>query len=290
MRARPARRYTVHPPPASLRRVPDTPADAHADTHTVLLVLHYDGARFAGWQRQRDARTVQGELEAVLARLCGGPIAVAGAGRTDAGVHARGQCASARVPTRWAPAALRRAMNALLPDDVWVARAHAMREPFHARFDATARRYAYLVGLDEEARSPFRRHREWAVGRALDRALLDASAARLAGDHCFRAFAVRGTAPADDHHRCLVTHAAWRERAGGLTFEVEANRFLHHMVRFLVGTMLDVATGRRPADDLPRLLAAERNDDVSPPAPAHALYLDAVRYPADLYLPEPVAA
>jgi len=256
----------------------------------VQLVLHYDGARFAGWQRQRDARTVQGELETVLARLCGEGVPVTGAGRTDAGVHARGQAAGVRVPARWTPHALRRAVNALLPGDVWVAAAHEMAPRFHARFDATARRYAYLVGTEDAAHSPFRRHREWPVTRPVDRAALDAAAGAVVGDHCFRAFAVRGTAPAHDHHRCAVTLAAWRDREGGLTFEVEANRFLHHMVRFLVGTMLDVATGRRPLTDVARLLAADRNDDVSPPAPPHALYLDAVRYPPDLYLPTPAAA
>jgi tRNA pseudouridine38-40 synthase len=105
------------------------------------------------------------------------------------------------------------------------------------------------------------------------------------GDHCFRAFAVKGTAPADDHHRCVVREAAWHAREGGLVFVVEANRFLHHMVRFLVGTMLDVASARREPGDVARLLAAPDNSEVSVPAPPHALFLDAVVYPADLYLP-----
>ena len=87
----------------------------------------------------------------------------------------------------------------------------------------------------------------------------------------------------DDHH-CTVAAARWRERSGGLVFEIEANRFLHHMVRFLVGTMLDIATGRRPATDFAALLGAEDNREVSPPAPAHALFLDGVEYPPDLYL------
>jgi tRNA pseudouridine38-40 synthase len=156
---------------------------------------------------------------------------------------------------------------------------------FHARFSATARRYAYLVGTDEEAHSPFRRTREWALARPPGRALLDEAAMRLLGEHSFRAFAVRGTAPADDHHRCVIHEACWRERPGGLAFVVEANRFLHHMVRFLVGTMIDVATGRRPGDDILRLLAAGDNSEVSPPAPPHALYLERCATPADLYLP-----
>lgn len=261
-----------------------------APTRTVQLVLHYDGARFAGWQRQPDARTVQGELETALARLHGGAhVGVTGAGRTDAGVHARGQAASVRVAERWGLPALRRALNAVLPADVWVAAVHAMRPEFHARYDALARRYSYLVGTDDDAHSPFRRGRELAYGRPLDRARLDAAAAAVVGEHCFRAFAVQGTAPAHDDHRCAVREAVWRPRAGGLVFAVEANRFLHHMVRFLVGTMLDVAAGRRPPDDVPRLLAADSNRDVSAPAPAHALYLDAVRYPPGCYADEGVA-
>jgi tRNA pseudouridine38-40 synthase len=248
------------------------------------LVLHYDGTGFSGWQRQPDRRTVQGVLEEALTRLCAGPTAALGSGRTDAGVHARGQAVGIRVPERWTAATIRRALNAVLPDDVWVASAHAMREDFHARFSATARRYSYYVGTDEGAGSPFRRRTEWSMTRPIDRAVLDDGARLLVGEHCFRAFAVRGTAPPSDDHRCRVVDARWKEREGGLVFEIEANRFLHHMVRFLVGTMMDIALGRRPLTDLATLLGASDNDEVSPPAPAHALFLDRVRYPDDLYL------
>jgi len=261
------------------------PPDPFPPVRTVLLVLHYDGARFAGWQRQAAGiRTVQGAIEQVVERLCGAHVAVQGAGRTDAGVHARGQAASLRVPAKWTSAELRRALNALLPHDVWVAAAHEMHPAFHARFSATARRYAYHVGTDDGVSSPFRRDRELAYARPIDRALLDAAAAQLLGDHCFRAFAVRGTAPADDEHRCRVHLARWTDREGGLVFEVAANRFLHHMVRFLVGTMLDIASGKRPLADVGRLLQARDNSEVSTPAPAHALFLEAVTYPPALYL------
>jgi tRNA pseudouridine38-40 synthase len=181
---------------------------------------------------------------------------------------------------------MRRALNALLPDDLWVADAHAMREDFHARFSATARAYSYYVGTDEQAASPFRRRTEWVVSRPLDATALSSGAAALVGEHCFRGFAVQGTAPADDDHRCAVRRAEWRSRDGGLVFEIEANRFLHHMVRFLVGTMIDAALGRRPASDVEALLRAAGNSGVSPPAPPHALFLDRVCYPADLYLTE----
>jgi len=250
------------------------------------LVLHYDGTNFSGWQRQPDRRTVQGVLESALGRLCAEPVSALGSGRTDAGVHARGQSVGVRVPEKWEPASMRRALNALLPDDVWVADANAMRDDFHARYSATARGYSYYVGTEEEAMSPFRRRTEWGVLRPLERESLDRAAAFLHGEHSFRAFAVRGTAPPEDDHRCEIRRAEWRTRPGGLVFEIEANRFLHHMVRFLVGTMIEAAQGRRPVADLEALLVASDNDEVSSPAPAHALFLDRVRYPADLYLPK----
>ena len=179
---------------------------------------------------------------------------------------------------------MRRALNALLPDDVWVADANAMRDDFHARYSATARGYSYYVGTEEEAMSPFRRRTEWGVLRPLERESLDRAASCLLGEHSFRAFAVRGTAPPEDDHRCEIRRAEWRTRTGGLVFEIEANRFLHHMVRFLVGTMIEAAQGRRPIADVGALLTAADNDEVSAPAPAHALFLEHVRYPDDLYL------
>ena len=251
---------------------------------TVQLVLHYDGARFSGWQRQPDQRTVQGVVEQSLERLCGGPVPALGSGRTDAGVHARGQAVGVRLPERWDAPRIRRALNAVLPADVWVAASFEMHPEFHARYSALSRRYSYYVGTDDEARSPFRRPHELPVDRPLDRDVLTRAAAMVEGDHCFRAFAVAGTAPTHDDHRCSVSIARWHDRPGGLQFEIEANRFLHHMVRFLVGTMLEMATGQRPLSDLDALLEARDNRDVSPPAPPHALFLDRVAYPRALYL------
>ena len=251
---------------------------------TVQLVLHYDGTAFAGWQVQPEQRTVQGEVERVLAGLCGQRVVAQGAGRTDAGVHARGQAVGVRVPEKWTAPMLRRSINALLPNDVWVAAAYEMRPEFHARYSATSRRYAYLVGTDDEARSPFRRKTEWAYKHKFERLVLDQTASLLLGEHRFIGFAVRGTAPPTDSHRCTVTEARWVDRPGGLTFVVEANRFLHHMVRFLVGTMLAEASGQRDAKSVRELLIAETNDEVSPPAPAHGLVLEKVSYPTELYV------
>ena len=251
---------------------------------TLQLVVQYDGAEFSGWQRQPAQRTVQGVIEEALERLCGAPVSALGSGRTDAGVHARGQAVGVIVPAKWESAQLRRALNAVLPSDVWVAKAVEMRPEFHARYSAASRRYTYLVGTDDEAHSPFRRRYELAFTKPIDRAALDLAAATVVGDHCFRAFAVQGTAPATDTHRCIVTESRWIERPGGLRYSVQANRFLHHMVRFLVGTMLDVASGKRPAADVAMLLAATDNSEVSAPVSPHALFLEAVEYPPQLYL------
>jgi tRNA pseudouridine38-40 synthase len=140
------------------------------------------------------------------------------------------------------------------------------------------------MGTDEAARSPFLRRWEWALARPLDRAVLEANAVALLGDRCFRAFAVQRTAGPHDHHRCTVLESRWREREGGLVFEIEGNRFLHHMVRFLVGTMVDAASGRREPDSIATLLRATDNADTSAPAPPHGLFLESVHYPPDLYL------
>ena len=248
------------------------------------LVLHYDGGGFAGWQVQPAKRTVQGVLESALSGLCNKLVPVMGAGRTDAGVHARGQSAGVCVPEHWTAERLRHVLNGRLPSDIWVERTSEMHVGFHARFSATGRRYSYAVGLDETARSPFRNRWESPCERALDRDALDWCAARTVGTHRFLAFSVRGTAPATDAHRCDVRVCQWRPTPGGLLMEIEANRFLHHMVRFLVGTMLDVATGRRSRTEYDALLLAESNSDVSPPASPAGLCLEHVSYPDALYL------
>ena len=165
----------------------------------VQLVLQYDGARFSGWQRQPDERTVQGVLEEALERLCQTHIPVLGAGRTDAGVHALGQAAGVRVAEKWAPATLRRAMNAVLPEDVWVKAAFDMRDDFHARYSAVARSYRYLVGTDDDANSPFRKSRELVYAPSLD---MDALR------RCNRSRPHRAILPALQQHRATPARLA----------------------------------------------------------------------------------
>lgn len=249
----------------------------------MLLLLQYDGGAFAGWQRQSADRTVQAEIEKALERLTGYRVPVIGAGRTDSGVHALGQAAAAAVPERWRPEQLVRALNALLPDDVWVCAAWRMRPGFNPRRHAIERTYCYRIGLDPGAASPFRRRYEWAVRPPLDAALLGRAAALLPGLHEFRALSAAGQEKA--HYRCLILEACWQHREDGAGFEfwITADRFLHRMVRFLVGSMVDVARGRKSLAEFGSLLGSTDNQCASPPAPAHGLFLVSVRFPSQWY-------
>ncbi len=250
---------------------------------TFLVTLHYDGGRFAGWQRQAKGRTVQAELEAVLEQIANGPVRVHAAGRTDAGVHAVGMATSFTLPERWTPFRLVKSLNSLLPVDCWAESVREMKPGFHARTRAKGRHYRYLVGTDSGAASPFRRRYEWALGKRPDQKLLASAAEMLLGEHDFEAFSVRRS-PAR-HRRSRIRVARWVERPAdiGLVFEIAADRFLHHMVRMLVGTMMDIGLGRRALSDMPRLLALDQRLRTSPPAPAEGLYFVAADYPAEWF-------
>ena len=245
----------------------------------VFAVLQYSGRDFAGWQLQPSQRTVQGELEAVLQRLIGFRVATRAAGRTDAGVHALGQVVSFGVPARWQPCELARALRALLPADIWVRGVGRAPAGFDARRHALSREYRYVIGSDQAAFSPFRRPFEWALGKPLIEEPVAEAVRWIAGKHDFRALSAVGQRK--PHYECNVTRVEWRRRedAHGFIFEIEADRFLHRMVRFLVGTLVDIGRGRRPSDDLLRLLSQTSNADASPPAPPEGLYLVAARYP-----------
>lgn len=246
-------------------------------TRRIRIRLHYDGSDFHGWQVQPGVRTVQRELERALERLTTRTVRTAAAGRTDAGVHATGQVVSLDVPAKWHPAELRRALNAVLPDDVWVEAAADAPADFHARFSAADRAYEYRIGVADLAASPFHNRVCWPLDDELDPLLLDRCANLILGEHSFRAFAKTGQEHRGD--RCTVHDSKWWDWPPvGLAYRVRANRFLHHMVRYLVGTMVDVARGRRPLDDFGRLLTGDPAVETSPPAPPNGLCLVDVGY------------
>lgn len=253
-----------------------TRLDSESAERRIKLTLQYDGAGFFGWQVQPGARTAQGELESALSRLTNRATTVIAAGRTDRGVHATGQVASALVPEKWTAAELQRALNAVLPPDLWVMTAVEVPSTFHARYDAVARSYFYRVGTASDAASPFHRRWCWPLLAELDLRRLNDAATRFKGTHSFVAFAKSGQPERGE--MCTVTTAEWGRWSYGVQFDVTANRFLHHMVRYMVGTMVDVALQRRPASDIDRLLHDRGDLDTSPPAPPEGLFLSRVEY------------
>jgi tRNA pseudouridine38-40 synthase len=245
------------------------------------LSLEYDGAPFVGWQVQAQGRSVQGELQAAIERLCGAPsgtVRVTGAGRTDAGVHARGQVASLTAPPAARPLPLKAwtsGLNALLPPEIACVRAEVAPQGFDARRWARGKRYVYSI-LNRPLRSPLERGRVWEIRRPLDDAAMRLALAHLLGWHDFSALRA-----ADCPARTTVREirAISLARAGEvLRLEIEATAFLKHMVRNIVGTLVEVGHGRRDPDSLPALLAGRDRTRAGPTAPPHGLVLDEVFY------------
>lgn len=247
-----------------------------ASTARLRATIEYDGTAFRGSQVQPGVRTVQREIETALSKLFDRRTRIDLAGRTDAGVHATAQEIAFAPPRRWDPEELARALDAVLPDDIAVRKVWGAAADFHPRFGAEARRYAYVVA-EGARRRPFLRDRCWSPRWPLDRDVLARLAEALPGERSFARFARAGQP--ERGTRCRIRRAGWRfDRPPFAVFEVVADRFLHHMVRYLVGTSVETAAGRRPDDDFPRLLRGEAGTRAVFPAPPGGLYLTGVRY------------
>ena len=241
------------------------------------LVLEYYGTGCPGWQSQAPgARPVQATLEDRVPNLAGGPVAVLGAGRTDAGVHAEGQVASLAFETALGPRELARALNAALPPDLAVLGCDGVPDAFHPRRDALSKRYRYDVWNRPEP-SPLRRRRFHHVPAPLDVAAMERAARDFEGTHDFAALQSTGSSVRTSERTLLGCRV--EARGGELRVLVEGTGFLRHMVRSLAGTLLEVGRGRRPADGIPALLAGRERSAAGPTAPAHGLTLVSVRYP-----------
>jgi tRNA pseudouridine38-40 synthase len=243
---------------------------------TVKLVLAYDGSRYAGWQIQKNGPSIQAAVERALSTLHKEPVHVTGAGRTDAGVHALGQVASFAIERALPVAAYVKGMNDLLPEDIAVREAEVREGPFDARRDARGKRYRYRID-NAPNRSPLSRREAWQLFRPLDASAMRAAATPLLGRHDFGAFRASSC---EAHH---AMRELWRldvigEGGGRIEVVAEATAFLRHMVRNMVGTLVDVGLGTRTAASMADLLARRDRTLAGRTAPPHGLVLEEVFY------------
>lgn len=246
------------------------------------VCVQYDGTGFSGWQRQNQRRSVQREVETALSRVAGDPVSVACAGRTDAGVHAFGQvvsfdCAAPRPPQAWVAGG-----NSLLPPEVSFAWAHPVPVTFHARFSALSRSYRYVIWNAPVRAALTGRHAAW-LRYPLDVHRMQTAAQALLGEQDFSAFRAAGC-QSRSPMRCVFSAEVWRSGAF-VTVEVRANAFVYHMVRNIVGSLIEVGQGRRPVPWIGELLAARDRRQAAATAPPEGLFFTGVEYAPDYALP-----
>lgn len=256
--------------------------EAGPERRRVAVGLEYDGTGYSGWQIQAHARSVQATLDAAISKVAAELVDCVGAGRTDSGVHAEAQVAhfdtgATRKPREWVLG-----INSNLPDDINALWAADVPDDFHARYSATARSYRYRI-LNRPVRSALQRHRAWWVRQPLDSSAMAAAAAALVGEHDFSAF--RAAACQARTPMRKVTCADISRDGDLVTLRIEANAFLHHMVRNIVGSLVRVGLGEAAPDWLGELLAGRDRKLAGMTAPAAGLSLVSVRYPSAFGLP-----
>jgi tRNA pseudouridine38-40 synthase len=239
------------------------------------LTLEYDGANYSGWQLQNGQESIQGRIEAALAQLFSTRIRVYGAGRTDAGVHARGQVAAFTAPRAIDPIELIRALNALLPHDIAVREAAIVAKDFDPRRSARSRIYEYRI-LNRSVRSSFDFRYAWLIREPLDLDLMRRAAAQFLGEHDFAAFRTLGSDEKTTVRR--VDRSEWRSEEDTLIYRVEASAFLRHMVRTMVALMVEIGRSKLSPDAVAELIASRDRAIAPAAAPAYGLSLMEVRY------------
>jgi tRNA pseudouridine38-40 synthase len=249
------------------------------------LLLVYDGSDFCGWQVQPDRPTIQGELSDAIERITGERILPQGSGRTDTGVHALGQVASFRIGAPIPPANLMRALNRTLPESIRILQAEIAPAGFHARHSAVEKTYEYRIYRGEICPPTLARY-VYALNWPLDLDAMRQAARHILGEHDFSSFATgdpdtssRETGQIERNCIRSIHESLWTIEADLWTYRVTGNGFLHHMVRNLVGTFIEVGRGSLSADAIPEILAARSRSAAGPTAPARGLFLLSVKYP-----------
>lgn len=251
------------------------------------LDIAYDGTDFCGWQRQPDQDTIQGRIEAALERITGASVNLTGSGRTDAGVHAAGQVANFKTSGPIPPGNLKKALNNTLPDTIRILRVGEAPPEFHARYSAVAKLYRYRI-LQAEICPPHLARFVCHYPGRLERNRVERAAQWLEGEHDFTSFASTGDTPGEDAgengrnpsavRTIFSSKAIWSAPLALLTYEVRGNGFLRHMVRTIVGTLIEVGRGAIDPKDVPAILEAKDRSKAGPTAPARGLWLARVEY------------
>ena len=241
------------------------------------LLVEYDGTEFHGWQSNPGVRTVQGVLSHFVSEMLGKAVRVQGASRTDRGVHALGQCGSFSADTPIPPDGFRKGLNGLLPPDVAIAACAVVPEAFDPRRSAAGKHYRYRV-WNRHSRSPLADRTSWHRRGRLDLDRIAAAVPHLLGERDFSAFR-SAHCTASHPVRRVDSIDAVRAGDGFVDFDVRGNAFLHHMVRTLAGTLVEVGQARREPEDVARVLASRDRREAGPTAPAQGLFLVSIRYP-----------
>jgi tRNA pseudouridine38-40 synthase len=241
------------------------------------LVIEYDGTAYQGWQRQKNGTTVQGTIEAALKTMIGHPVTVIGSGRTDAGVHALNQVANFCADTTLTPDIFKRGLNSLLPPDIVIKDCAAVDQAFHARYGVRSKVYSYRI-LNRSIPTALFRQYAWHIKKPLDLHAISEAMQCLKGRHDFSAFEATGSPRKDAVRTVMDVSLTAKDADGYVIFRIEADGFLRHMVRNLVGTLVDVGLGKISPGALEDILMSKDRAQAGITAPAHGLLLQEVKY------------
>jgi len=240
------------------------------------LIIEYDGSSYHGWQRQKNRKTIQGEIEKAIMTITGKKIALTGSGRTDAGVHAFGQVANFYCDTEISPEVFQRGLNSLMPKDIIIKECNTVDEKFHARYDAKTKTYQYRI-LNRTTPAAICRQYAWFIKKKLALDAMQSAILHIIGTNDFKAFEGAGS-PRSSTKRRVINAGLQQKEKKYLIFEIEADGFLRFMVRNIVGTLLDVGLCKITPDDFKKILLSKDRNLAGVTAPPHGLFLMNVKY------------